>query len=67
MITESDAQSTVELENCYIVEPIFATWDRRNFIEDGFPLVPSDFSYSSDNNTEWLDASQLKDLLKTTV
>ena len=25
MITESDAQSTVELENCYIVEPIFAS------------------------------------------
>ena len=63
MISSDDARYTVDLGDRYAIEPAFAEYARTSFTEDGAPLVTDDFTYSSDNNTEWLDAATLKRMI----
>lgn len=64
MITEADSLSTTELPDRYVIEPIFATWYRKSFHEEGYPRVIEGFHYSSDTNEEWLDADELRSMLE---
>lgn len=64
MITVEDSMTTYEYDNHYIVYPQITWNEKQNFVPSG-KRVPDGFSYSSDNNTEWLDDSQIKELLKT--
>jgi UDP-N-acetylglucosamine 4,6-dehydratase len=63
MIADSDSQSTVELTDRYIIEPGFASWERKSFVDDGFKKVVEGFEYSSNTNTKWLGAKELLKLL----
>ena len=63
MITEDDSRSTVELEDRYVIEPVFTFWSRRSFAQDGAAKVPEGFRFASDINTEWLDGAALKKML----
>lgn len=64
MISVDDGRNTLELEDRYVIEPAFSFWKSREaFIKNGAKNVPEDFSYSSDNNTEWLDNEGLKAML----
>ncbi len=63
MITEDDARNTVELKDCYIIQPVFAFWEAAPLAEQGARVVPETFRYSSDLNTEWLDEAQLKAMM----
>ena len=63
MITEDDARNTVELKDCYIIQPVFAFWEAAPLAEQGARVVPETFRYSSDINTEWLDEAQLKAMM----
>jgi UDP-N-acetylglucosamine 4,6-dehydratase/5-epimerase len=63
MISSDDARYTVDLGDRYAIEPAFAEYARKSFTEDGAPLVADEFTYSSDNNTEWLDAATLKRMI----
>ena len=63
MITEDDARNTVELKDCYIIQPVFAFWEAAPLAEQGARVVPETFRYSSDLNAEWLDEAQLKAML----
>jgi UDP-N-acetylglucosamine 4,6-dehydratase len=63
MISLDDGRNTLELEDRYVIEPVFSFWNRDAFIKSGAKSVPIDFSYSSDNNTEWLDDSGLTGML----
>jgi UDP-N-acetylglucosamine 4,6-dehydratase len=56
--------STTALPDRYVIEPIFASWERKSFHDEGYPLVTEGFHYSSDNNEEWLDAEQLRTMIK---
>ena len=64
MVTTEDSATTYEYEKHFIVYPQM-TWNNRqqpnltgNKVEDGF-------SYSSDNNTQWLSVEDIRELLKT--
>ena len=47
-----------------VIEPQFGEYVRKSFTEDGGgKLVVDRFSYGSDNNTEWLDAPELIEIL----
>ncbi|MEG3637836.1 UDP-N-acetylglucosamine 4,6-dehydratase (inverting) [Magnetococcus sp. PR-3] len=59
MITEDDSRNTVELDDRYVIEPIMVGWPRTSFLEDQGKLVTEGFSYTSDNNSEWLDSENL--------
>lgn len=65
MITSDDAINTVELETRYVIQPASTWWDQEAFIsKTGGKAVAEGFSYSSDNNSEWLSVDEFCDLLK---
>jgi UDP-N-acetylglucosamine 4,6-dehydratase len=64
MVTDDDSRATVELPDRYVIEPTFEFWNHRSYVTRGATAVPEGFRYSSDNNTEWLDVDQIRDLLK---
>lgn len=63
MISYDDGRNTLELEDRYIIEPNFAFWKKDNFIQKGAKPVAYEFSYSSDNNTEWLSKEDLRNMV----
>ncbi len=65
MVPEDDGRNTIALEDRYVIEPVFASW-KRNPKYDVSHKVPEGFSYSSDNNDEWLDEAGLLALLEYT-
>jgi UDP-N-acetylglucosamine 4,6-dehydratase len=62
MISEDDARNTVELEDCYVIQPAFHWWDQNNHPK-GKP-VPDGFRYSSDTNPSWLSIEELKKMIE---
>lgn len=64
MITADDARTTLELNDRYVIEPAFAFWTNAVYVANGAKPVRDGFMYSSDTNTEWLDATSLKSLLQ---
>ncbi|MEZ5902358.1 MAG: UDP-N-acetylglucosamine 4,6-dehydratase (inverting) [Alphaproteobacteria bacterium] len=67
MITSDDSRSTLELEDRYIIEPAFVFWkENEKKIYSKAKGVEADFSYSSNNNSEWLDEMGLKTFLEQT-
>ena len=66
MISEDDSRSTVDLGDRFVIEPVFAEWERTSFAAEGFPRVPDRFAYASDTNDEWLDGAGLQRLLRET-
>jgi len=63
MISGDDARMTTELPDRYVIEPQFVEYPRTPFAGDIGRSVDDGFSYSSDTNSEWLDAEGLKALL----
>ncbi|QOV10514.1 UDP-N-acetylglucosamine 4,6-dehydratase (inverting) [Viridibacillus arvi] len=61
MITEDDARHTVEFDDYYVIQPEFNWWSKE--FSDGGKFLDESFSYTSDNNTEWLTVEQLRDLV----
>lgn len=61
MVPRDEAHHTLEFDSYFIVEPTFPWWGQANRV--GGKRVADDFSYSSDNNTWWLTAEELKKLI----
>jgi UDP-N-acetylglucosamine 4,6-dehydratase len=60
MISIEDAPHTYEYPDHYKILPAIHNWSRDNArINDG-KLVPPDFSYTSDNNLEWMAIEELR-------
>lgn len=62
MITEDDARSTVELPDRYVIQPALSWWEPEGPVMKGTP-VADNFRYGSDNNSDWLDAARVRDML----
>lgn len=58
LLSADEARNSVERETMYIIKPPQTLW-KRNMRYKGAPL-PEGFSYTSDNNTEWLDVEGIK-------
>jgi UDP-N-acetylglucosamine 4,6-dehydratase/5-epimerase len=63
LITEDDARSTVEFGDSYVIEPAFASWERRGYRARGGVPVAEDFRYASNSNSLWLDDQGMRALL----
>ncbi len=61
MIMEDDARHTLEFDTYYVIQPEFSWWHADKF-EGGIPL-PDGFAYTSDNNKEWLNIRDLKNMI----
>ena len=64
MVTTEDSFTTYEYEKHFIVYPQM-TWNNKQQPDMSGHKVAEGFSYSSDNNTEWLSVEQIRELLKT--
>lgn len=65
MISADDARATVEFADRYAIEPNFAEFGREPYSEaDSARRVAEEFSYSSDNNQDWLSPEGLLAMLE---
>ncbi|MBX9829354.1 MAG: UDP-N-acetylglucosamine 4,6-dehydratase (inverting) [Xanthobacteraceae bacterium] len=67
MVTVDDAPHTFDLGDRYVIEPSFATAERKSFRDRGGKAVPEGFSYTSERNDSWLGAAELTALASSTV
>ncbi len=68
MITESDSFTTYDLGKYYAILPQVPNWDLKEFVTHfNAKAVEKGFRYSSDKNTEWIDAETLRKLIKKHV
>ncbi len=68
LISADDARNTIEYDHLYVILPQKSNLKNGKIsaadLPSGARNVPEDFSYSSDNNTQWLDEHGLHALLK---
>ncbi len=62
MIPPEDADRTLEFEQYYVIQPNAEWWKERAANYGGKP-VSSDFSYRSDNNSDWLTVNDLQKMI----
>ncbi|GAB4276517.1 MAG: UDP-N-acetylglucosamine 4,6-dehydratase (inverting) [Coriobacteriia bacterium] len=68
MITETDALSTVEFDDYYVILPSIPLWDVGEFMEEfGGKMCEPGFRYCSGNNEDWLSVEELRRLIKEHV
>lgn len=68
MITETDALSTIEFDNYFVILPSMQLWDIEEFMR-AFSGRRCDFGfkYNSGTNTDWLTVEKIRDLIKIHV
>ncbi|HEY9900172.1 MAG TPA: UDP-N-acetylglucosamine 4,6-dehydratase (inverting) [Pantanalinema sp.] len=68
MITETDAISTLECKDYFVMLPSMRLWDVEEFKRafDARPC-PDGFKYNSGTNTDWLSVEQIRALIKQHV
>ncbi|HYN37996.1 MAG TPA: polysaccharide biosynthesis protein, partial [Rhodospirillales bacterium] len=66
LITAEEARSAVELKDRFIIRPTLQFWTDLEGEPDGPRGAPvaEDFVFSSDRNSDWLDADQLDEMLR---
>lgn len=64
MVTSEDAPNTYEYDKHFIIFPQIIWSEARRAVPTG-KRVPEGFSYSSDNNSEWLTVDEIRQLLQT--
>jgi len=62
LVSEDEARNTLELEDLYIIKPLYAWWQDENYA-NAKPLADG-FRYTSDTNTRWLSTEELRRLAK---
>lgn len=63
MVTVEDSMNTYEYDKHFIIYPQMVWDEKKRAIPTG-KRVADGFSYSSDNNTEWLTVDEIKELIK---
>jgi UDP-N-acetylglucosamine 4,6-dehydratase/5-epimerase len=61
LVSVDESHTALELENSFVIEPQFPWWERKT-PNSGKPLADG-FSYTSNNNTEWLSVPALQEML----
>ena len=65
LISAEDAWYTVEMDDRFSIEPSYRYWEVERKQLPGSKPVPEEFSYTSNNNTEWMKPQELLPLLGT--
>ena len=65
MISSDDAINTLEFDNYFVIQPSHPWWDNLDYIKiNGGKKVDDGFTYSSGNNTQWLDIPELRKIIE---
>lgn len=67
MITETDALSTMEFDDYFIIVPALHSVTDGDWADRGGRPCPSGFRYSSDSNDHWLTVEDLRRLIREHV
>lgn len=65
MISEEDAAFTYEYPEHFKILPQICEWGSFDAMIKGGKLVPAGFSYTSDNNHEWMTIPQLREWIES--
>jgi len=63
LISEDEARTVVELDDMYVVQPAEAFWFGRDWEKQG-KAINDEFRYASNNNTDWLSADEIGDIVE---
>ena len=64
LISKDDSRNTIEFKNHFIIKPEILIREYRNSnYKSRYKKVKTNFEYSSDKNSEWLNIIQLKSLI----
>ena len=64
MISSDDAINTLEFDSYCVIQPAHPWWDNLEYIKiNGGKPVDDGFTYSSGNNTQWLNIEDLKKMI----
>jgi UDP-N-acetylglucosamine 4,6-dehydratase/5-epimerase len=63
MVPTDDGRMTLEQADRFIIQPAFKWWTSDEYTIHGAKPVKEGFSYSSDNNDDWLDIDGLNRIL----
>ena len=64
MVTEDDAQNTLEYDDFYAILPTVRSWNNDQARENGNGRpCPEGFRYSSETNTSWLTVAELEQII----
>lgn len=63
MVPEDESRNTIEFDDFFVIEPVFAAFQRKSFVEKGGQPVADGFSYSSDKNNKWITPKELLQML----
>lgn len=70
MVSEEESLNTHKFEDFFVIQPSIKLWEapetKRTYEGQSGDLVDFGFSYSSDNNDDWLSVQQLRDLMDDT-
>ena len=64
MIGFEDAPFTYEYSDYYKILPMINDWGNDKSRIKGWKKVPDGFTYSSDNNLDWMQINELKNWIK---
>ena len=62
LITEEESRHALEYENYYLIEPEFQFWEQNK--PEGGIRVKKGFTYTSENNEEWLSKEEIERMAK---
>lgn len=65
MVPEDEARRTLEFDDHFIIQPTLRFWTEKepDYVRSGRPCEDG-FSYSSDSNSHWLNALQMRNLIQ---
>ena len=63
LLSEDEARNAVETDDMFVIQPAHSWWKKENW-KSAAPLI-EEFRYASDNNTEWLTADDLFELVES--
>ena len=65
MVTQDDARLTMEMDDRFMIMPVYkSSSDFCEHYKNIAKFVPEEFSYSSDNNSWWLDEGDLLEMIE---
>jgi UDP-N-acetylglucosamine 4,6-dehydratase/5-epimerase len=62
LISEDEARHALELERLFVIQPVHPWWNEKTHHQG--KALPDGFTYSSNQNSEWLQLDDLRALLK---
>jgi UDP-N-acetylglucosamine 4,6-dehydratase len=62
LLSSDESRHSVDVDGMYVVQPVYAGWSYTT--PAGAKALPADFAFTSDANTAWCSAEELKRMVQ---